>query len=678
MLETLPSDKKMSRSRGPVLVVLFLMAIQPLGVFVLSLLAPTIFASPSQEFQGGERVSDSGSHHVERIQELQGGERVSDSGSHHAERIQEFQGGERVGDSGSHHAERIQELQGGKHVSGPGTHHAERPQAPHSHHEEHEEENMQSWGVAATLITMIIFVMTLMHLLNAKEKFVRKYTYEVLSFTISIFCSVLLFHAVSELVHEVFVEEEEGRTFWVDVVQCLLWFTILELLLASCTGMFGGKSFFDRLSVMQFAELKKNVKCFAVLMSHMTGFAAMHTWCTLQQTSPFNQSSLWSISVLPLAAVFHAFAALLSHRIRHCVQTGDGTDVDKFEELWNDGTADAENDIVGLVLSQLLVNTVRFEMSDRLPDDEGLEHGNCGENLCMVDHTLGEASILVMFAVACCLVASIFFWFAHNEPEESQDVRRDSVLFIDEGADDSEWTRLQLIASTVFSMAFAFGMFSALSYFVAIFGQFPQDQQMIFQVLVAFVSSGFGAVGILTLCVIMRSLYMHSDLAAARMQTKISQSIVSGLGILVGFSWERCFGEAVTVLAEDAKSPGTIKLLLAITCTVLLVPAWRFYMLPIVMDQGWRYGFVVNYHWHRETHALQGHIEQVIDHLHAQQRNLKREPGHGPQPVQIQLADRSRISPQAEHLQHTSETLKEPSQPPWHIAFQLTPLGGQT
>merc|ERR1740117_1092375 len=56
---------------------------------------------------------------------------------------------------------------------------------------------------------------------------------------------------------------------------------------------------------------------------------------------------------------------------------------------------------------------------------------------------------------------------------------------------------------------------------------------------------------------------------------RIIVQIVMSFAILVGFSWERCFDQAVGVLASCTPSPALAKLGLAIFCSMLLIPAWR-------------------------------------------------------------------------------------------------------
>jgi len=71
------------------------------------------------------------------------------------------------------------------------------------------------------------------------------------------------------------------------------------------------------------------------------------------------------------------------------------------------------------------------------------------------------------------------------------------------------------------------------------------------------------------------------------------RSIMSAMGILIGFAWEQCFDASVDSLATKAGNEGgvvnvhTTKLALTLFCVGLLVPAWKMYIIPFMVQQGW-------------------------------------------------------------------------------------------
>ncbi|CAJ1371092.1 unnamed protein product [Effrenium voratum] len=75
--------------------------------------------------------------------------------------------------------------------------------------------------------------------------------------------------------------------------------------------------------------------------------------------------------------------------------------------------------------------------------------------------------------------------------------------------------------------------------------------------------------------------------------------VIGGFSILVGFAWEQCFDRAIEVIAADQQRynlvpPMITKLVLAAACICIIIPAWRKWILPMVLREGWRFGFVID------------------------------------------------------------------------------------
>merc|ERR1712217_539496 len=85
-------------------------------------------------------------------------------------------------------------------------------------------------------------------------------------------------------------------------------------------------------------------------------------------------------------------------------------------------------------------------------------------------------------------------------------------------------------------------------------------------------------------------LDMITDMdATGELADKAIASIISSIGILVGFSWERSFDESVHVIAELTShngpwSPTLTKLGLAITIAFGIIPAWRRHILKKFLE----------------------------------------------------------------------------------------------
>merc|ERR1711957_863420 len=107
--------------------------------------------------------------------------------------------------------------------------------------------------------------------------------------------------------------------------------------------------------------------------AHMTGFASINAWGTLQQFPWFSQTWYTALLALPAALCFQIFLQLITDKIRTMIALGDDGSMDKCEELWDEECEEAENDIMGLSLSFLLVQSFRFFVNGDLANVEGKE-----------------------------------------------------------------------------------------------------------------------------------------------------------------------------------------------------------------------------------------------------------------------------------------------------------------
>merc|ERR1719171_1822143 len=115
------------------------------------------------------------------------------------------------------------------------------------------------------------------------------------------------------------------------------------------------------------------MKCFAVLFSHMVGFAAINGFGTMQQLSFFSKSWQMCLALVPIAAVLMFAWFKVLDTLRAKIAYGDDGVEDEFEKAWDAETEEAENDIAGLSLSFLTVQTMRLAISGILPNQEGEE-----------------------------------------------------------------------------------------------------------------------------------------------------------------------------------------------------------------------------------------------------------------------------------------------------------------
>lgn len=82
------------------------------------------------------------------------------------------------------------------------------------------------------------------------------------------------------------------------------------------------------------------------------------------------------------------------------------------------------------------------------------------------------------------------------------------------------------------------------------------------------------------------------DQAKAKLQKRkraAMRGTILALGVLIGFAWEKSFDTAVDDTAEKESNimpPSFIKVVLAMLLATVVLPAWRWYILPEVVRLG--------------------------------------------------------------------------------------------
>eukprot|EP00747_Dinoflagellata_sp_TGD_P132200 gnl/TRDRNA2_/TRDRNA2_175058_c1_seq1.p1 gnl/TRDRNA2_/TRDRNA2_175058_c1~~gnl/TRDRNA2_/TRDRNA2_175058_c1_seq1.p1 ORF type:complete len:515 (+),score=77.50 gnl/TRDRNA2_/TRDRNA2_175058_c1_seq1:110-1654(+) len=433
--------------------------------------------------------------------------------------------------------------------------------------EAEEVSDAQGVAVAATLLGAIGFQMVVFYLTNHRDADMRKYTYGVISQTIGIFSAVLVFASLHDILQDwVFKDVSESTHTVVSFVHHFFWNFVLQIALAYLSGALMN----DDIKVQTDPEsLDVDLKCFALLLAHLTGFASIMAWANLQQLEPFKQSPAFAALVVPFAIIYLFILQFICGKIRQRLSSRDGREADKFEELYDEEASESEIDIMGLTVFFLLVQILRFAIGGALPSSLGTEEMG---DLC--SHTPLQMAGLISTGIFFNVVVFLIVMF---KPKSLGEIAN----------------RFTNTALAVLGMSFAWCVFFGAKWFVASFPQIhahPKSAQMLIGLILAIFMSGisFGLIRVL-------DRIADSDCTGDEVDKGVRQ-VISAFGILVGFAWERCFDKAIehlaSVFSETARH--LVVFLLAMSCAIIVVPAWRLYILPMVLKEGWRYGFVVD------------------------------------------------------------------------------------
>jgi len=460
-------------------------------------------------------------------------------------------------------------------------------------------------AISSTLIGSVIFVMGLYYLTNFPDEDIRKNTYKVICETIAIFCAVLLFVSIHDVIHDVmkmilpsvFDTPEEHVTtpkLVIDFCVFLFWYAVLQISLAFLSGAVGkftnteGFDNFPLATKYEFLEkIENNMKCIAVLLAHIAGFASINVWGNMQQLPSLKQSSLYTFLTVPCALVAQFTLQQVTNCIRYRITFADSVET-IFEREWDTQTAEAEDDIMSLTLSFMLTQTFRFAISGHLPDPEGMDReewlGKEGPNAVWL---LIVAIVFLVISYVCSLTMA-------EVPVEDDSMNTVPTESDGEAPSYCAEIKVRAIENLLLStgMVFAWSSFFGIRWYISslsfVKGKNEGPDMELVGIMTALLVSLASLVALFVLD------WFNDHKAGANNKVAILRTITS-IGLLVGFAWEQCFHESVKSIADAAKptlNPQVLRLVMAFLSVLLVAPAWKFYLLPMSQHDGWRFGFV--------------------------------------------------------------------------------------
>lgn len=463
--------------------------------------------------------------------------------------------------------------------------------------------------ISVMLLGCMGFMMATFYLVNWPDEDIRRISWEVISSTISVFGSLLLFQGFNRVLeHYLFGDLSIWQQVGVAMLQLLLWFAMLQLVLGYQSGAVGenGKvsqrraalesaqmssSPNERLQHFRLAErlmhdIQLDTHAAAVLMGHVTGFAAVNAWGFLQQAVP---RTFWCCAAVPpLSFLGISWVYKATRYVRHKKTFADGEE-DEYEVVWGEHVAETEDEVISLAVSFLAVQMLRFCISGHLPDASGVDKP------WQEWHSNFQCALLLLAGVIAggADVARLLHERSHN------------VNFTRVASSDSKVSTSPVSSARaggwfqkISAMTFAFSLLFAAEWWIS--SNFDLDgslKAVVSALLVTFAAFIF-------IFGIDKVADMHFEDAELDQALRL---IISALGMLVGFSWERCFDAALGGLStrgqgdgyEGANAamsrhhlglgsvpPAVCNLLMAVGLAVLVLPAWKWYILPSLHNHG--------------------------------------------------------------------------------------------
>lgn len=484
--------------------------------------------------------------------------------------------------------------------------------------EEEKEEKPDTAAVAtaATLMGSIAFQMSLFYLMNHNDADMRRYTYMVIVNTVSIFCAVLLFQSFNDVVKVYSVGCDEYTLVGVHMCHMLVWFLILQVVLAIVSGAIDEKLPWKK-QPFNLDTATCNLKTYGIVIAHMAGFASINAWGEMQQLPFFKMNPATALLVPLMSACLQAGLQVVSHKFRIWVAKGDDASWDEMETMWNTAAFLAENDVMALSVSFLTVQSLRFAVGGYLPNPEGEEKQEVGGKPVFNHHTSLQIMVMLIVGVALIIGAVIVKRKLILEEEEKEEKEKekeehehgdhehghgygheehelantdqDGVKLDMPAPQHLTWEttmeRMWDILLDIFGMGFAWATYYASNWWIAMY----VENIMLVKLASALVGSFAGFFAIYCLDKLADASWTddHVDANIIKM--------IEFIGLLIGFAWEQTFDVATEDIASTV--PGEmdhfVKLGISLFCALIIVPAWRWWILPMLLFDGWKYGFVL-------------------------------------------------------------------------------------
>jgi len=480
------------------------------------------------------------------------------------------------------------------------------------HGEDVEIKGEATLAVSTMLLGTITFIMSIFYLVNHHDEDIRLNTWKVLSSTIALFVAVLLYRGISSLfsalmtvtVKRRFEEHTaQGIIIILKFILLLAWFLAMHITIRRLCKQRAAVNE-ETMDTRRRRDSEQKVHCWANLFSHMTGFAAIGLGVELQHFGSFTLNPWMTLVPVLLLAIFLFCLFRMSDYYRSLVQAND---VSEAVQFWCEHGEETENEIGGLSLSFMLVQSLVFWSIGTLPPVHEEHHGG-GEGhhpsshgpKHHAEHGLEEhhhltpwtssIGVMVVGLICACITMVMVYWQHHLPNVNNSNTRRSAYVSAHVGLDRFEvyLTRWYFIIQLIFVMCTSWCFLFLSEWEVNRFlhwcapssGDILDPHMTMQRVLMALVVSFASFILIFGLDT------LHDMDLTDRVAEAAIRKVIKAIGILIGFSWEESFHASVAAFAE--LSDGLLKrtmveFLLGLALAIIIVPAWRLYILQNVL-----------------------------------------------------------------------------------------------
>jgi len=462
--------------------------------------------------------------------------------------------------------------------------------------EEKEEFSPVDVGCSWTLIGSLFFTMVMFYFVNYPDDDIKRYTWSIINSTLSIFTAVLTFQGIDDLVMHVAVTPALGAfpSGWgkfarvvIGFLIFLAWYCFALLAIALSSGVLKhedsaedqGKMWVisdfmrgDHGTAIKHQQLvqgcrskgiaavngvevfvasraliregyETRTKCWSTLFAHMAGFAMISAGGDLQ-SSPFfmdNPGASWLAIVVCIIFLLCIFS-LSGFFYRRC----EGSEA---KALFMEESIEAEDDIICLAVSFMMIQSMRFTITGSLPSKLGLYHKQATE-------TAQTTALYVTGILAAAFMVAVAMAMPRSRVKN-------------------------LVVGTLsmgFAWAFLFATRSLYDSWDFLLSRRISPITIEGRILLAMTLSLFSCLIIVILDKFEDNLTDDADDIH-----KALKKIITGLSILIGFTWEHTFDGCVEAISSLFSDPLAIKLALTSLIVLIVVPAWRMYILAKVV-----------------------------------------------------------------------------------------------